>query len=131
MTSTSNEQCGRRQEKPHSPDAGDQLPPNYGTIEVRLRESTQLFDALDPSPFHEKELGHHIEEWIIESAKEFPTSGACSLIIHLDHPGDADQRDVGDAIRAHFERKSRGLRREFRNSFVAVWSALAVSPRRL
>lgn len=94
--------------------AGGRLPPNGGVIEMRLRESSQLFDALDPSPFREKELGHHVEEWIIESAKEYPTMTAWSLIIHLDQPGNANERVVADAIRSHFERKSSILRRQLR-----------------
>jgi len=114
MSSARKEQSDSRHETPHSPHSGDQMRANCGIIEVRLRESRQLFDALDPSPFHEKELGHHVEEWIIESAKEFPSGNACLLIIHLDQPDNTDESVVADAIRAHFKRRSGLLRRKLR-----------------
>jgi hypothetical protein len=97
------------------PYAGDQLPPSSGIIEVRLREMSQLFDTMDPSPFREKDLDRLAEEYIVESAKELPRRDACSLIVLLDEPpGVADERAVGDAIRAHFARRSGALRRSLR-----------------
>jgi hypothetical protein len=98
---------------PQKPYAGDRLPPSRGIIEVRLREMSQLFDALDPSPFREKDIDRRVEEYIVETVKELSSKDVCSLIVLLDEPtGVADERAVGDAIRAHFERRSRVLRRE-------------------
>jgi len=84
-------------------------------IEVRLRDVSQLFDALDPSPFREKDLDHHVEEYIVESIRELPSRAPCALLIHLDQPaGLSDQGVVGDAIRVYFARRSRLLRRDLR-----------------
>jgi hypothetical protein len=83
-----------------------------GVIELRLRESSQLFDALDPSPFHEKELDRHAEAYIVESVRELPYHRPSKLMIYLDRPlagsiGAEELPDViGEAIRAHFERRS-------------------------
>jgi hypothetical protein len=75
---------------------------------------SQLFDALDPSPFHEKDLDHHVEGYIVESIRELPGS-ACWLVILLDQPtGIEDERVIRDAIRIHFERRSTVLRRQLR-----------------
>ena len=99
---------------PQKPYAGDALPAG-AVIEVRLRDVNRLFDALDPSPFHEKDLDRRAEEYIVESAKELPRKAVLSLIVLLDDSmGVDDERAVGDAIRAHFERRSRFLRRELR-----------------
>ena len=38
------------------PSAGDPLPPNRSVIEVHVGELKQLFDAIDPSPFRDKDL---------------------------------------------------------------------------
>ena len=40
------------------------------TLELRLREIGQLFNSLDPSPFHEKDLDHDAEQFISEWARE-------------------------------------------------------------
>jgi len=42
------------------------------TIEVKLQEFEQLFNTIDPSPFHEKDLDHDLEEFIESWAKEYP-----------------------------------------------------------
>jgi hypothetical protein len=83
-------------------------------IEVRLREVRQLFDALDPSPFREKDLDPDAEEYIVESVNELPSRVLTALVIHLDQPtGLADEvRAIGDAVRAHFARRSKLLRRD-------------------
>ncbi len=35
---------------------GDHIPPTGEVIEVHLAESKQLFNAIDPAPFREKDL---------------------------------------------------------------------------
>jgi hypothetical protein len=41
------------------------------TIEIKLQEFEQLFNTIDPSPFHEKDLDHDLEEFIESWAKEY------------------------------------------------------------
>ena len=57
-----------------------------GIIEIHLREVSQLFDSLDPTPFHERDLNPIVEKFIVDSAKELPSKGACALVIHADQP---------------------------------------------
>ena len=85
----------------------------HGIIEVRIREVRQLFDALDPSPFREKDLDPKAEEYIVDSLKELPSRAACRLVIHLDQPtGLPDESAViGDAVHVHFARRVQVLRR--------------------
>jgi hypothetical protein len=93
---------------------------------VRLREVRQLFDALDPSPFREKDLAPDAEEYIVESAKELASGTPCALVIHLDRPTGLpdEERAVGDAVRVHFARRAgllhRDLRRLFRRGFISM-----------
>jgi hypothetical protein len=97
-------------------DAASRGPPTaeWGVIEVRLREVRQLFDAMDPAPFREKDLDPDAEEYIVESAKELPSRAPTGLVIHLDESTGLpdEERAVGDAVRAHFARQSRLLRRK-------------------
>ena len=83
-------------------------------IEVRIREVRQLFDALDPSPFREKDLDPKAEEYIVESLKELPSREACMLLIHLDQPtGLPDESAaIGDAVRVHFASRAQVFQRK-------------------
>ena len=38
------------------PSAGDPIPPKCSVIEVHVGELKQLFNAIDPSPFRDKDL---------------------------------------------------------------------------
>lgn len=91
-------------------------PAGRGVIEVRLREVRQFFDALDPSPFREKDLDPDAEEYIVESARELPSGDPCALVIHLDQPTGLPDEDgaIGEAVRVHFARRAALLRRDLR-----------------
>jgi hypothetical protein len=52
------------------------------SIEIRLSRPQQLFNSLDPSPFHERDLDQDAEEYIVDSADEYPLNKPLTLI-HL------------------------------------------------
>src|SRR2546425_61959 len=89
---------------------------NEGVIEMHVREVSQLFDSLDPSPFRERDLDPNAEEYIVESFKELSPRAACELLIHLDLATDLadEEAAIGGAIRVHFERRSGVLQRSLR-----------------
>ena len=97
------------------PDSKDGSAPQHnGVIRLHLRESRQLFDAMDPSPFWEKDLDKNAELYIVDSIDEMPSRTAGVILIHLDGPADdpEEERILGDAIHTHFERQALQLRRE-------------------
>jgi len=51
-------------------------------IDIRLRHPDQLFDSLDPSPFHDKALDRDAEAYLIECAGELPPREAFVLRLH-------------------------------------------------
>ena len=53
------------------------------TIEVSLRDLEQFFNTIDPSPFHEKDLDHDLEEFIVSWATEYQISEPIRLVVHL------------------------------------------------
>lgn len=85
-------------------------------IEVRLRELSQLFDSLDPSPFSEKDLDPKAEEYILEGFRDLPSGTACTLVVHLDQTAEqpASASLVADAIHQHFASQSRRMQRKLR-----------------
>ncbi|HXT13819.1 MAG TPA: hypothetical protein VN873_19880 [Candidatus Angelobacter sp.] len=52
-------------------------------IELNLREVSQLFNTMDPSPFHEKDLDRDAEEFIVSWAREFPLDEPIALVVHV------------------------------------------------
>lgn len=88
-------------------------------IELRLRELKQLFNSMDPSPFHERDLDAAAEEFIVDWARELPAGQEFELSIRLGTPPEPVQAaGVEEAVRHYFqqqaERKRRALRRMFR-----------------
>ncbi|HUC28833.1 MAG TPA: hypothetical protein VMR80_04590 [Candidatus Acidoferrum sp.] len=54
----------------NKPSAGDPIPPKCSVIEVHVSELRQLFNAIDPSPFRDKDLDPKAEEFIVGWAKD-------------------------------------------------------------
>ena len=52
-------------------------------IEISLNRLSQLFNSLDPSPFHERDLDQDAEDYIISSAEEIGLQRPIALIVHL------------------------------------------------
>lgn len=73
-------------------------------IEVHVEVIDQLFNSIDPSPFHSRDLDADAEEYVVESAKEMPKGQRFELIIHLDKPPAHGEKihQVGAAIRTYF-----------------------------
>jgi hypothetical protein len=63
-------------------------------IDIRLRHPDQLFDSLDPSPFHDKALDRNAEAYLIECAGELPPRDAFVLRLY----GPAVLHDQGEQI---------------------------------
>jgi hypothetical protein len=101
------------------PWAGDEIPPGSEVIEVRVAELSQLFNSMDPSPFHEKDLDDDAEEFIGSWAKEIGPEKPLALLVHLDKAAvlpDAGEV-VSSATHAFFGRRSDLTRRRLRELF--------------
>jgi hypothetical protein len=88
-------------------------------IELVLRNVMQLFNSLDPSPFHEKELDPDAEEYIfnavLDQAKKIPVK----LAIYLPEESikDTTRESIILGIHNHFIYKSSVSDRELRRLF--------------
>lgn len=97
-----------------------------GSIELHLRVISQMFDSLDPSPFHEQDLALEAEQYIVESAKEMPGQSPRALRIHVDEPMAMDDRMVAAAVRVHFDRRAQRLRLQLRELLGRGWVSLGI-----
>lgn len=83
-------------------------------IEIKLRDTQQLFNTLDPSPFHEKDLDAAAEEYLVSAAREIGAHPG-KLVLHLpaDSPAQEDAT-VGRAIRHYFNYRARQTHEQLR-----------------
>ena len=86
-------------------------------IEIKLRDVAQLFNTMDPSPFHEKDLDADAEEFILSRAEEFHPHDPVALVIQVDPAREGGETAAGveRAVRRHFLYRSKLSRLELRS----------------
>ena len=96
--------------------AGDEIPPDTGVIEVHVRELSQLFNSMDPSPFLDKDLDVDAEEFITSWARELPRDKPLALLVHLDQPvvQPREGPSLRDAVHSYFTHRAQMSRQRLR-----------------
>jgi len=102
-------------EKNVRPAAGDPITPTPEVIELRICELSQLFNAIDPSPFRERDLDQNAEAFIVGWAREMPRKARLAMLVYLDRPVTPDESvEVRDAVRAFFSHRANCTRQRLR-----------------
>jgi hypothetical protein len=98
--------------------SGGDTPPS-NVIEVRVAELRQLFNAIDPSPFRERDLDPRAETFIVEWARDLSKDAPLSLLVHLGRAcgPEGEATMLGDAIHEYFRQRALNSRRQLRNLF--------------
>ena len=99
--------------------AGHTIPTACRVIEVRVAELRQLFDAIDPSPFRDRDLHPRVEQFIVEWARDLPRVARLALSVHLERcAGQVDEaRMFGEAVHRYFTQRALESRRQLRELF--------------
>lgn len=100
--------------------AGDAIPPEcQRPIEVRVGELRQLFNAIDPSPFLERDLDPKAEEFIVDWSRDLPTNAVLALVVHLERTAGPPEEAalLRDAVHEFFRQRAVGARRRLRELF--------------
>ena len=85
------------------------------TISLKLRDTNQLFNSMDPSPFIEKDLDDDAEEFIVSWAQEFSPNAPLKLRIYLDRwPAEDPKELIRTAVRNHFDHRAKITDLEFK-----------------
>jgi hypothetical protein len=108
--------------------AGDAIPEPCELIEIRVGELKQLFHSIDPSPFREKDLDPHAEEFIVGWAREARRDAPLALLVHLDRSaGPPDEPAMlRDAVHEYFRQQGLAVRRNLRQLFRVGRTSLAI-----
>jgi hypothetical protein len=85
------------------------------TVKLKLRDMSQLFNSMDPSPFIEKDLDDDAEEFIVSWAQEFSSKDPIKLRIYLDQWPPEDPKElIRTAIHNHFDHRAKITHLEFK-----------------
>jgi hypothetical protein len=99
-------------------------------IDIRIRALAQLFDSLDPSPFHERGLDSAADAYIVECAGETAPREALTLVLHAPTSLHARLNEAVGAIHAHYEYAAsqalRRHRRRMRSGRLTLLAGIAV-----
>ena len=109
--------------------AGDAISQDHRIIEIRVAEFRQLFNAIDPSPFRERDLDPKAEQFIIEWSADLPAHAPLALVVHLERTaGAADEaRILREAMAEYFGQRAIAMRRNLRELFRRGRISLAIA----
>lgn len=85
-------------------------------LELYLADTRQLFNSMDPAPFHQRDLDPKAADYIVDWARELPAGQALSLRLHLGQgsDGNADAELLSKAIHDYFARRALATRNKVR-----------------
>ena len=97
-------------------------------IELKLRDVMQLFNSLDPSPFHEKDLDDDAAEYITSTAQEFSLKTPLRLHLHLPSAALTTESSEGivQAIHNFFEYRAEVTNRKLHQKLREGRSSLVI-----
>ena len=71
-------------------------------IQLRIQKLEQLFDTLDPAPFHDKALDRNVDAYLLESAAEYSVGTALQVVIYAPPALAEHIKDIEHSIHTHF-----------------------------
>jgi hypothetical protein len=85
-------------------------------IEIALESVRQLFNSLDPAPFHSKDLDAEAEAFIVGSVRELPRDAPLKLVIWLpaDEAASAPALHLPGTVQNYFAYNARVAQRQLK-----------------
>jgi hypothetical protein len=98
---------------------GAAIPADVRRIEVRVAELRRLFNAIDPSPFRERDLDPGAEAFIVDWSRDLPADAPLELVVYAERRvgHDDEAQAVGAAVHEFFRQRADGSRRSLRELF--------------
>jgi hypothetical protein len=96
-------------------------------IEVQIGELRQLYNAMDPAPFRERDLDPKAEAFIVDYARELPRDAPLALIVRLTRETPTPEEVVAlrQAVREYFAGGASGSRAQLRRLLrIGLWTLL-------
>jgi len=103
-------------------------PDAHYEIAIRVRTIMQLFNSLDPSPFRERDLDPHTEEFVVGWARELPHGAPFTIVVEMP-PEEATKPEaagIGEAFANYFQLRAQAADHDLRELFRVGWRSLAI-----
>lgn len=96
-------------------------------IEIRVTQLSELFNSMDPTPFHHRNLDPDAEEFLENWALDFPAKSRFKIIVHIgEMPAENPAAILTEAIHNHFNDKAERCRRNLRLLFMEGRTSLLI-----
>ena len=101
------------------PATGSAVAGQRAVLELHIAELKQIFNAMDPAPFRERDLDPNAQAYITDWARETRTGQALGLVVRLGRePATPDNTSLlHDAVHAYFRQRAVASRRQLRQLF--------------
>ena len=89
------------------------------SLELSIVDPMQLFNSMDPAPFHTRDLDPTVVEYIVDWAEEQPRQATLSLVVSLSEVtlSDHDTKTLREALQESFRRRAKVERRRLARLF--------------
>ena len=105
-------------------------PPADGTewLDIRVGELRQLFNAMDPAPFRERDIDPNAETYIVEWAQEVRAGRSLGLVVHLARERAAPEAAsmLRESVDDYFRRRAVATRVRLRRLFRVGRASLVI-----
>lgn len=88
-------------------------------LDLSVGEMRQLFNAMDPAPFRERDLDPAAEDYIVAWAEEQPKAAPLRLVVRItrEAPTPDDVTLLEEAVDGYFRQRAQATRRALRQLF--------------
>jgi hypothetical protein len=96
-------------------------------IEVSIHDVKQLFNSMDPSPFHERDLDDDADAYIESWAREYSLDAPLKLRVHLEEWPEGDPEElIADAVHHYYAYRAGLAALDFRRIMKEGRATLAI-----
>ncbi len=83
------------------------------SLELSIVDPMQLFNSMDPAPFHERDLDSEVVNYIVDWAQEVAPDAPLELVVTVHHaaPPENGAALISDAVHTSFQRRALAKRR--------------------
>ena len=101
--------------------------PPVHQIELRVIQLPELFNSMDPTPFHRRALDRDVEAYLESWAMGFSPDSHFRIIVHIEQPPAEDPSPmVADAVHNYFSYKATLTRRSLRQLLLEGRASLLI-----
>lgn len=101
------------------------------SLKLSVVDPMQLFNSMDPAPFHERDLDSQVVDYIVDWVQEVAPNAPLGLVVTVSHEGAPENGAdlIRDAVHTSFQRralaKQRALKRLLREGRISMVIGIA------